>query len=144
MNLTFRLNRHIPGESLLAERELVTRTRRLEVVKPRLVQVAPAKDLSKHETRRIRNIVDAGPNAPQLKRLIQYPYTQSTTYPRLGKPWRQPKRLALEITPAGEAVKEAMAVGKRPRWPRVTRKVFGPQARPRPSLDAYLVGEESP
>ena len=140
MNLTFRLHRYIPGETLLVEREIVRRTRRLDVVKPSAIKSWEPKRLPKHDTRRSRNIVDAGPNAPQLKRLIQYPYAQSTTHPRPGKPWRQRLGAAIELRPSGSAVREAMADGQRPSWPKATRSVFGPQARPRPSLADYLNG----
>ncbi len=138
MNLTFRLHRYIPGETLLVEREMVRRTRRLDVVKPSIIKTWEPKRLPKHDTRRSRKIVDAGPNAPQLKRLIQYPYTQSTTHPRPGKPWRQRLGSAMDLQPTGLAVREAMADGQRPRWPKATRLVSGPQPRHRPSISDYL------
>ena len=138
MNPTLRLHRYIPGENLLVERKIVTRTRRLDVVPPRTIQSWEPKRLPKHDTRRSRNIVEAGPNAPQLKRLIQYPYSQSTTHPRPGKPWREPLKSGIDLMPAGEAVRTAMVAGERPRWPRATRPEAGPQARPRPSVDDFL------
>ena len=138
MNFTFRLNRHILGESLLVEREIMRRTRRLDVVRASELKVCEPKRLPKHETRRSRNIVDAGPNAPQLKRLIQYPYTQSTTHPRPGKPWRQPLGASLNLRPVGETIREAFIDGQPPRWPKVTRSTFGPQARPRPTAEDFI------
>jgi len=141
MNFTFRLHRYIPGETLLVEREIVRRTRRLDVVKPSTLKAWEPKRLPTHATRRTRNVVDAGPNAPQMKRLIQYPYAQSTTHPRPGKPWRQRLGATLELRPTGLSVQEAMADGQRPRWPKATRSVFGPQPRPRPSVADYLNGQ---
>ena len=138
MNPTFRLNRQFLGETLHVEREIMVRTRRLEVVKPRTIHAWEPKRLPKHDTRASRNTVDAGPNAPQLKRLIQYPYAQSTTHPRAGKPWRQVLKSGFEVVPAGAAVRDAMEQGQRPRWPRATRSVCGPQARPRPALADFL------
>ena len=139
MNPTFRLNRLILGETLLVEREIMVRTRRIEVVKPRTIQAWEPKRLPKHETRVSRNTVEAGPNAPQLKRLIQYPYAQSTTHPRAGKPWRQLlKSTAIDVAPASAAVRDAMKEGQRPRWPKATRTVSGPQPRPRPTVADFL------
>jgi len=114
----------------------------LEVVKDRTIKAWEPKRLPKHGTRRNRKVVDAGPNAPQLKRLIQYPYAQSTTHPRPGKPWRQRLGSAIELRPTNVLVQEAMADGQRPRWPKATRLVSGPQPRPRPSISDYLNGQD--
>ena len=142
MDPTRRLDRIHLGESVLAEREILRRTRRLELVKPRKVQVYEPKTLPRHDVRKSRNVVDAGPNAPQLKRLIQHPYGEDTTRPRAGEPWRQPLNTKLEVIPFGTEKKAAFAAGARPRWPRVTRAVCGPESRPRPSLSDYLQGGE--
>jgi hypothetical protein len=138
MDPTWRLDRIHLGESMLAEREILRRTRRLELVKPRTIKVYEAKQLPKHEVRNSRNVVEAGPNAPQLKRLIQHPYKEDTTHPRPGPSWRQPLNTKLEVIPFGTEKRAAFVEGARPRWPRATRVVSGPQARPRPSLSAFL------
>lgn len=141
MDPTRRLDRFHLGESVLAEREIMRRTQRLDLVKPRTVKAYEPKALPRHEVRKSRRIVEAGPNAPQLKRLIQHPYAEDTTHPRAGKPWRQPLNTKLEVIPFGTEKRAAFAEGARPRWPRATRAVCGPEHRPRPSLSDYLRGE---
>lgn len=141
MNLTFRLNRLILGESMLVPREIVKRTERLEVVKPRLVQGREPRDVRTHEIRASRNVVEAGPNAPQLKRLIQHPYTQELSRPKAGKPWRQPLEPPMSLEPFGSGVRAAFEEGERPRWPKVTRDRVGLPHRERPSLAEYLATE---
>lgn len=141
MDPTRRLDRFHLGESVLAEREIMRRTQRLDPVKPRTVKAYEPKALPRHEVRKSRRIVEAGPNAPQLKRLIQHPYAEDTTHPRAGKPWRQPLNTKLEVIPFGTEKRAAFAEGARPRWPRATRSVCGPEHRPRPSLSDYLRGE---
>lgn len=143
MNPTSRLERYIPGESMLVEREILKRTQRLEVVKPRKISARAPKEIAKHGVRKNRKIVDAGPNAPQLKRLIQHPYAQELSRPRAGKGWRQPLNTKLQIVPFGEAVKTAFADCQRVRWPKATREHPGPMVRPRISADDFLQsGEE--
>ena len=141
MDPTRRLDRFHLGESVLAEREIMRRTQRLDPVKPRTVKAYEPKALPRHEVRKSRSLVEAGPNAPQLKRLIQHPYAEDTTHPRAGKPWRQPLNTKLEVIPFGTEKRAAFAEGARQRWPRATRAVCGPEHRPRPSLSDYLRGE---
>ncbi len=138
MDPTRRLERIHLGESLLVEREMVRRTTRPEMIPPRTVKVFEAKELPRHEQRRSRNIVEAGPNAPQLKRLIQHPYAEETTYARPGQPWRQRSETKLELVPFGTETRAAFEQGERPRWPRATRTHAGAQPRPRASLRDYL------
>ena len=143
MDPTRRLDRIHLGESVLAEREITRRTRRPDLVKPRTVKAYEPKTLPRHDVRKSRNVVEAGPNAPQLKRLIQHPYTEDTTHPRPGKPWRQPLNTKLEVIPFGTEKRAAFEEGTRPRWPRATRAVCGPEPRPRPSLSDYLEDGEN-
>ncbi|MEC9390967.1 MAG: hypothetical protein VX944_12915 [Myxococcota bacterium] len=138
MNLTFRLNRLILGESMLVPREIVRRTERLEVVRPRIVEIPERKEGRTHSVRTSRNIVDAGPNAPQLKRLIQAPYTQELSRPKAGAPWRLPLEPPLTFDPFGSTVRLAFADSQRPRWPKATRSTAGLPARPRPTVQAFL------
>ena len=141
MNLTFRLNRVILGESMLVPREIIHRTQRLDVVRPRLVDIPDPKAIRTHSVRASRNLVEAGPNAPQLKRLIQHPYTQELSRPKPGKPWRQPLTPPVALEPFGSQVRAAFEAGERPRWPQATREYVGLPHRDRPSLDVYLAGE---
>jgi hypothetical protein len=142
MNLTFRLHRIILGETMLVPRKILQSTARLEVIKPRLVKLPEPKTVRIHSVRSTRNIVEAGPNAPQLKRLIQYPYTQETVRPRAGKPWRQPLEARMAPDPFGQAVRAAFRDCERPSWPKVTRDSFGLPRRVRPSIDEWIAEGE--
>ena len=141
MNLTFRLNRTILGESMLVPREIVKRTERLDVVKPRRVSLPDPREVRTHSVRSSRKIVEAGPNAPQLKRLIQHPYAQEVVRPRAGEPLRSPLERRMAPEPFGAEVRAAFEEGERPRWPRATREVVGFTQRRRLSVDEYLAGE---
>ena len=125
MNITFRLNRLILGESVLVPREIVRKTERLEVVKPHKVQLREQREIREHGVRQNRNIVEPGPNAPKLIRLVRHPYTQDVTRPKAGDPWRQPRTERRVSESFGEAVRAAFADGQRPRWPKVTRAEAG-------------------
>jgi len=138
MNLTFRLNRIILGETMLVPRKILQLTTRLEVIKPRLVDLPEPNTVRIHSVRSSRNIVEAGPNAPQLKRLIQYPYTQETVRPMAGKPWRQPLEARMAPEPVGQVVRAAFRDGARPSWPKVTRDSIGLPRRLRPSIDEWI------
>jgi hypothetical protein len=133
MDPTFRLNRLILGESMLVPREIVKKTERLEVVKPRIVQLREPRDVRQHGIRNSRNIVEAGPNAPKLIRLIRHPYTETVTRPQRGKPWREPREPRIAPEPFGSEVRAAFREGQRPRWPRATREEKGMPERPRVS-----------
>ena len=138
MNITFRLNRLILGESMLVPREIVRRTERLEVVRPRRVQIRDPKELRTHSVRSSRNVIEAGPNAPQLKRLIQHPYAQELSRPKAGKPWRKRVESPVSPEPFGAEVRAAFEAGERPRWPKATRELVGLPKRDLPSIDAFL------
>ena len=143
MDITFRLNRLILGESMLVPRQIVRKTERLEVVKPRTVQVREQRDVREHGVRKSRNIVEAGPNAPKLIRLIRYPYAQEVTRPKAGKPWREPRAERSRAERFGESVRAAFADGKRIRWPKATRAESGLPVRIRVSdLKAFDAGNE--
>jgi hypothetical protein len=139
MNPTSRLHRYITGESMLVEREILKRTQRLDVIKPRTIKVWEPAKLPTHAVRDSRKVIEAGPNAPQLKRLIQHPYTQELARPRPSKPWRQPLNSALRVEPFGQDVRAAFKASERPRWPRVTRSQVGPAPRSRPTIDDFLM-----
>ena len=141
MNLTFRLNRTILGESMLVPREIVKRTERLDVVKPRKVKLPDPREVRTHSVRSSRNIVEAGPNAPQLKRLIQHPYAQEVVRPKAGEALRSPLERRMAPDPFGAEVRAAFKEGERPRWPRATRKDVGFPKRRRLSVDEYLAWE---
>jgi len=138
MNPTFRLNRLILGESLLVPREIIRRTERLEVVRPRTVSVPERKERRTHSTRTTRKLVDAGPNAPQLKRLIQHPYRQELSRPVAGPPWRKPLEPPLSFEAFGASVRAAFEAGQRPRWPKATRLESGLPTRLRPTVQDFL------
>ncbi len=125
MDITFRLNRLILGESVLVPRQIVRKTERLEVVKPRKVQLREEREIREHGVRRNRNIVEPSPNAPKLIRLVRHPYTQEVTRPKAGEPWRQPRADRDVSERFGEAVRAAFAEGARPRWPKATRAESG-------------------
>lgn len=138
MDPTFRLNRLILGESLLVPREIVRRTERLEVVKPRKVQLREPRDVREHAIRNSRNTVEAGPNAPKMIRLIRHPYAETVTRPQRGEPWRQPLDPRVTPDPFGADVRAAFEDGKRPRWPRATRAKAGMPRRPRVSALSWF------
>jgi hypothetical protein len=138
MNPTSRLERFILGESFLVEREILKRTARIEVVQPRTIKVWQPARLPNHSVRDSRNLVVVGPNAPQLKRLIQHPYTQELARPKASKPWREPLDTKLRVVAFGTGVRAAFEAGERPRWPRATRIQAGPAKRDRPSIEAFL------
>ena len=125
MDITFRLNRLILGESVLVPRSIVKKTERLEVVKPRRVQIREARELRLHGTKKTRKIVEAGPNAPKLIRLIRHPYAETVTKPKRGEPWRQPLEERIAPEPFGTAVRHAFDDARLPRWPRATRDNSG-------------------
>ena len=125
MDITFRLNRLILGESMLVPRSIVKKTERLEVVKPRKVQIREARELRQHGTKKTRNIVEAGPNAPKLIRLIRHPYAETVTTPKRGEPWRQPLEERVAPDPFGTEVRHAFNDARLPRWPRATRAFSG-------------------
>ncbi len=125
MDITFRLNRLILGESMLVPRAIVRKTERLEVVKPRKVQIREARELRKHGTKKTRKIVEAGPNAPKLIRLIRHPYAETVTKPKRGEPWRQPLEQRIAPEPFGTTVRHAFDDARLPRWPRATRAKSG-------------------
>jgi len=125
MDITFRLNRLILGESMLVPRTIIKKTERLEVVKPRKVQLRESRELRDHSIRKTRNTVEAGPNAPKLIRLIRHPYAESVARPVRGAPWRQPLEERVAPDPFGSDVRAAFDDAKRPRWPRATRKEAG-------------------
>jgi len=133
MDPTFRLNRLILGESMLVPREIVKKTERLEVVKPRTMQMREPRDMREHAVRNSRNTVEAGPNVPKLIRLIRHPYAETVTRPQRGTPWRLPRETRLEVDPFGADVRAAFQEAQRPRWPRATREEAGMPDRPRVS-----------
>ncbi len=143
MDITFRLNRLILGESMLVPREIVRKTERLEVVKPRKVQIREERDIREHAVRNNRNVVEAGPNAPKLIRLIRHPYVQDVTRPKAGEPWRQPRTDRSMSERFGESVRAAFADGQRPSWPKATRSESGLPTRVRISdICAFTAGDE--
>ena len=142
MDITFRLNRLILGESMLVPREIVKKTERLDVIKPCKVQIREQREIREHGVRTIRNIVDPGPNAPKLIRLIRHPYAQEVTRPQPGQPWRQPRTTAMKLEPFGETVREAFKDSQRVRWPRATRSESGLPKRARISEITAQLEEE--
>ena len=141
MDITFRLNRLILGESMLVPRTIVKKTERLEVVKPRKVQLRDVREVREHGIRKTRNIVEAGPNAPKLIRLIRHPYAETVTRPQRGDPWRQPRDERLAPEPFGKDVRAAFDEARRPRWPRATRAESGLPERVRVSSLSFTQAE---
>jgi hypothetical protein len=143
MDPRYRLNRTIIGESMLVPRSTTERLNRLEVVKPRKVQLREAKSLPEHKVRETRRVVEAGPNSPKLIRLVRHPYTQEVTRPKAGKPWRQSHRMNWERESYVTEFSSALADGQLVRWPKVTREGKLLEDRPRLSATAWLQeGEE--
>ena len=138
MDITFRLNRLILGESMLVPRSIAKKTERLEVVKPRKVQIREARELRKHGTKKTRKLVEAGPNAPKLIRLIRHPYAETVTTPKRGEPWRQPLEERVTPEPFGTAVRNALHDSRLPRWPRATRDSAGLPQRIRVSTISFV------
>ena len=93
---------------MLVPREIIRRTERLEVVRPRTVSVPERKERRAHSTRTTRKLVEAGPNAPQLKRLIQHPYRQELSRPVAGPPWRTPLAAFLSLVKAPLGTRRAV------------------------------------
>ena len=137
MDITFRLNRLILGESMLVPRAIAKKTERLEVVKPRKVQIREARELRAHGTKKTRKIVEAGPNAPKLIRLIRHPYAETVTKPKRGEPWRVPLEPRVESEPFGTEVRLAFDEARLPRWPRATRGFSGLPTRVRVSTLSF-------
>ena len=142
MDITFRLNRLILGESMLVPREIVKKTERLEVIRPRKVQLREQRDVREHGVRATRNTVDPAPNAPKLIRLIRYPYAQEVTRPQAGEPWRVPRSTRTKPERFGETVRLAFADARRVRWPKATRTESGLPSRARISDITKNLGDK--
>ncbi|MBM4392942.1 MAG: hypothetical protein FJ090_17590 [Deltaproteobacteria bacterium] len=90
-----RLDRPLPGARITEERTLRIHVSESRPLPPCPVPARDEKELSKLDTRPSRKKVEAGPNAPQLIRLVRYPFALSTVRPT--------RQLVLDARPTAEA-----------------------------------------
>ena len=95
----------------------------------------------KMRRRRMRGIVDPGPNVPLLMRLIRTRYSERGAPPRRVHVREPVERLGTR-DPIGHPMAEAVAWAQRPVGGPLKQNPLGLQPRPRPSADAWL-GEGS-
>ncbi|MBM4366086.1 MAG: hypothetical protein FJ102_07710 [Deltaproteobacteria bacterium] len=96
-----RLDRPLPGARITEERTLRIHVSENRPSPPCPVPARDEKELSKIDTRPSRKRVEAGPNAPQLIRLVRYPFALATVRPR--------RQVVLEARRSAEARAEARA-----------------------------------
>lgn len=131
------------GESVLGPRRMLTSVVRQEVVRERTVTVPERTGGRIRKTRSYTGIVEPGPNAPKLIRLIRTPVGQELARPvrqkdassRSDTEWMKPESAKL--------VREALSGRERQPWARPTREPTGILTQPRPSADAWLDGQNS-
>lgn len=103
-----RLDRRLPGQGVGD-----TRTLRLHLNENRPLPMDPvpprdAKELLSVTIRATKRVVEAGPNAPQLIRLIRYPYAQSVDKVKASR-FREARPTTEPRLPTGFAMREAEA-----------------------------------
>ncbi len=103
-----RLDRPLPGARITDERTLRLHVSEDRPAPPCPVPARDEKELLKIDTRPSRKKVEAGPNAPQLIRLVRYPFALAT-----GRPKRQvvleARPTAHARAPLGHPMREAVA-----------------------------------
>ena len=138
-----RLDRKFPGERLHEPRGL-SRTLLERGDRVREIKTVVGEDLATREgeTRDTQRVIDAGPNAPLLKRLILFPYGLETepgqrAHVRDIRPWGSLER---EITPsAGAEAREARGAITEGN-PLKQLAIFRKEKRERLSVDDWLSG----
>jgi len=141
MRLQHRLKRRIIGERLHRTREIEVRA---EARQSR--EGAPVIELPERysglpfKVRSIRRLASPEPNAPQLIRLVRYPFALDKGY------FSRSKVTDFSLTrvqrrPYREGLEAAMELAQRPAWGKPSEARQRLQPRPRPSLDAWLAGE---
>jgi hypothetical protein len=135
-----RLGRVILGESVLAPRLSHALTARRDPIPPPRLKVFEPKTTRAHKVRAYREIVEAGPNAPKLNRLIRRRYAEECVRPQRQPSWRLTFEDRTPPTLSGR-VRAALDARQPPeRWPRATRECSGIPKRPRIDADAWLEG----
>ena len=135
-----RLDRAILGESVLTPRLSHGLIARRDPIPPSRVKVFEPKTTRTHSVRTYREIIEAGPNAPKLNRLIRRRYAEECVRPQRQASWRLTFEDRTPPTLSGR-VREALDAHKPPeRWPRATRESSGIPKRPRIDADAWLEG----
>ncbi|MFT5684414.1 MAG: hypothetical protein ACI8RZ_005355 [Myxococcota bacterium] len=142
MRVQHRLQRRIIGERLHRSRAIEVRAEERQSRKGAPIVELPERYGGMTFTvRNIRGMVTPEPNAPQLIRLVRYPFAldrgsfsrSKTTDFSLVRSQRRPYR---------EGFEAAMELAQRPAWSKPSQARQRLQPRPRPSLDAWLAGEE--
>jgi hypothetical protein len=127
------------GESVLAPRRMLGQVARVEVLKPRLVKNPERTQGRSLKTRRYRHLVEAGPNAPKLIRLIRNPVSQDLGRMRSAKSTTRRSKTEWLRPNSAQMVREARQGRGIEARPRPTRVASGVPTRPqRTSIDAWL------
>ena len=121
---------------------MLDKVARADVVRERTVVVPERSHGRVRTTRCYTGIVDPGPNAPKLIRLIRNPVSQELARPvpnkdiprRTATQWLKPESAML--------VKQALAGRERADWPKPTREPIGSLTLPRITADAWLSEDE--
>jgi len=138
-----RLGREVLGESVLVPRRMLDKVLRKEVVRECMVTLPDRNRGRVVIERPYAHIPEPGPNAPKLIRLIRNPATQELGRPvrntdisrRTATQWMKPESARL--------VREALASRELPTRPKPTRERVGAPARPRVSVEAWLLQGEN-
>lgn len=132
-----RLDRRLPGADVKPGEHLQLH---VDEARPERKDPVPARDKQELRTvtvRTTRKLTTAGPNAPQLIRLIRTPYALATSRP-VRKVLIEPAPPAAERPPFGAATREALAD-----WPEV-RSTSPVLPRPRPFAPRPSAAEPIP
>ena len=140
MRVQHRLKRRIIGERLHRIRAIEVRAeaRQSREGAP-LIELPERYNGMTFKVRSIRRLASPEPNAPQLIRLVRYPFALDKGYFSrakitdfsLARTQRRPYR---------EGFESAMELAQRPAWSKPSEARQRLQPRPRPSLDAWLEG----
>ena len=129
-----RLARTVPMQKAWDLPRMVHRAFVREEVPEPVVKPIVVREAFKLDVRALRIGIEAGPNAPQMIRLIRQPYGLQP-----GGLRREPAaaRARVELRPAREpreGMSQARAAAERDPWPRASAARYRGMARPRPGL----------
>mgnify|MGYP000117592922 CR=1 FL=1 len=137
----YRLERPIPGDRFHVERPVMEEAKRRTAKKAKKELIKPHREPKPHKIRNTYNTVRPEPYAPQLIRLRRNPYP---LYPGYFRKMEGGKRAKIEPKlrdrpNVGELVESSR---REPRlaFPKPTDCRIRLEARPRPSVDAWLNG----
>lgn len=135
-----RLKRRIIGERLHRVRPIEERAEeRRHREGPPQIEVPERYGGMTFAVRKIRRTVTAEPNAPQLIRLVRYPFALDRGY--FSRRRVTDFSLArAERRPYREGFEAGMAAAQRPSFPKPTEVHIRPEPRPRPSAEQWLKG----